>query len=239
MNALPNLAGIATDDLVEKIGGGSFSASYINWSRTMHLLRVHAPGWLPVLVHNVEGGILHRAPVGCYLLIKFQHVDGSETPPMPQAIMDSHNKAIALDRVTARDITDTHRRGLCMAAAMTFGLAYELWAKLPLESGYAEEAKPEAHKPKAEVSQLTVRASPMDGVLDEVSPEQMEFLQLQAGKIMAEFRENGAQSAAALFYRDLCLTNEEMMGVWALMAGESKARNQIKKFKEATTEKAA
>ena len=34
---LPNLAGVATADLVEKIGTGKFSASYINWSRTMHL----------------------------------------------------------------------------------------------------------------------------------------------------------------------------------------------------------
>ena len=34
---IPNLAGVATKDLVETKGGGSFSASYINWSRTMNL----------------------------------------------------------------------------------------------------------------------------------------------------------------------------------------------------------
>ena len=33
-----------------------------------------------------------------------------------------------------------------MAAAMTFGLAYELWAKMPLESGYA------APEPEAEMT---------------------------------------------------------------------------------------
>ena len=46
MADIPNLAGVATSDLVEKIGGGSFKASYINWSRTMNLLHSHAPGWM-------------------------------------------------------------------------------------------------------------------------------------------------------------------------------------------------
>lgn len=135
---LPNLAGVATADLVDQIGAGSYKASYINWSRTMHMLRTHAPGWLPELVPAADGGILHDAPVGCYLLIRFndgQHV----TPPVPQAVMDQRNNAVPRDKITARDVTDTHRRGVCMAAAMTFGLAYELWAKMPLESGYGGE----------------------------------------------------------------------------------------------------
>lgn len=135
---LPNLAGVATDNLVEKVVGGSFQASYINWSRTMHLLREHAPGWLPELVADASGDVLRKAPVGGYLLIQFRHADGRWTPPVPQAIMDNRNAAIPFDRITARDITDTHRRGVCMAAALTFGLAYELWAKIPLESGYGD-----------------------------------------------------------------------------------------------------
>lgn len=134
---LPNLAGIATANLVEQIGGGSYKASYINWSRTLALLREHAPGWLPELVTAPDGSVVHRAPVGGFLLIRFRHIDGSVTPEVPQAVMDTYNKAIPTDKITARDITDTHRRGACMAAALTFGLAYELWAKMPLESGYA------------------------------------------------------------------------------------------------------
>jgi len=141
MIKLPNLAGIATSDLVESIGGGNFSAAYINWSRTMNLLRTHAPGWLPALVPAADGGILHRAPVGAFLLIRFECGDAA-TPAVPQSVMDSRNAAIPYDKITARDITDTHRRGICMAAAMTFGLAYELWAKIPLESGYAERGEP-------------------------------------------------------------------------------------------------
>ena len=138
---LPNLAGIATADLVEQIGG-SFKASYINWSRTLNLLREHAPGWLPEVVPAADGGLLHAAPVGAYLLIRFRNGDIT-TPAVPQAVMDSRNAAIPRDKITARDLTDTHRRGVCMAAAMTFGLAYELWAKLPLETGYSEP-EPEA-----------------------------------------------------------------------------------------------
>lgn len=143
MTNIPNLAGIATSEMVEHIGTGKFAAAYVNWSRTMALLREHAPGWQPELVHAPDGYILHQAPVGGYLMIRFRNGDVT-TPPVPQAIMDNRNAAIPLEKITARDITDTHRRGVCMAAAFTFGLAYELWAKLPLESGYADEpAKPQ------------------------------------------------------------------------------------------------
>ena len=156
MAELPNLAGIATKDLVEKIGSGKFSAAYINWSRTMNLLRQNAPGWLVDYVPAEDGSLLHRAPVGAYLLIRFTHVDGTVTPALPQAVMDHRNNAIPYEKITARDVTDTQRRGMCMAAAMHFGLAYELWAKMPLESGYAQEAPAEA--PKASVSSA-VKAS--------------------------------------------------------------------------------
>ena len=143
MTTLPNLAGVATSEMVEHIGTGKYAAAYVNWSRTMALLREHAPGWQPELVHAPDGYILHQAPVGGYLMIRFRNGE-TTTPPVPQAIMDNRNAAIPLDKITARDITDTHRRGVCMAAAFTFGLAYELWAKLPLESGYHDEpAKPQ------------------------------------------------------------------------------------------------
>lgn len=145
---LPNLAGVASKDLVEKIGTGSFAAAYINWSRTMNLLRTHAPGWMVDYEPTADGKLLHEAPVGGYLMIRFKHIDGTVTPALPQAVMDNRNKAIPLDKITARDITDTQRRGMCMAAAMTFGLAYELWAKMPMENGYSEAAPEAAPAPK-------------------------------------------------------------------------------------------
>lgn len=136
---IPNLSGKATAEQVQTIGSGSYSADYINWARTMHLLHEHAPGWQPELATAPDGGIVHAAPVGACLMIRFRNVDGTVTTAAPQAIMDTRNNAIPFDKITARDITDTHRRGVCMAAAFTFGLAYELWAKLPLESGYSDD----------------------------------------------------------------------------------------------------
>lgn len=157
MTALPNLAGVASSDLVEKIGSGKFSAAYINWSRTMNLLRQHAPGWLVDYVPTKDGSLLHQAPVGAYLLIRFLDMEtGFSTPALPQAVMDHRNNAIPFEKITARDVTDTQRRGMCMAAAMHFGLAYELWAKMPMENGFQEEgakapiaeAKPPMAAPK-------------------------------------------------------------------------------------------
>jgi len=140
---IPNLAGVATKDLVETIGSGKFSASYINWSRTLNLLHKHAPGWCVEAIPSADGGLVHRAPgVGGYLLIQFRHVDGTVTPPVPQAVMDNRNASIPFEKIGARDVTDTHRRGACLAAAMTFGLAQELWAKQELESGYSADPGP-------------------------------------------------------------------------------------------------
>ena len=174
----PNLAGIATKDLVENIGTGKFKASYINWSRTMNLLRTNAPGWLVDYVASEDGSLLHRAPVGAYLLIRFVNVEtNATTPALPQAVMDHRNNAIPYDKITARDITDTQRRGMCMAAAMHFGLAYELWAKLPLESGYAQpdgseevapapKASAPAKAPSAEVAKASDEASFREAALE-------------------------------------------------------------------------
>lgn len=135
---IPNLAGVATKDLVETIGAGSFKASYINWARTFNLLHEHAPGWYLDMVLTPDGNQVWQSPgVGGSLMLRFCHIDGTCLAPVPQAIMDHRNNPIPFDKISARDVTDTHRRGGCMAAAMTFGLAHELWAKMPLESGYA------------------------------------------------------------------------------------------------------
>lgn len=137
MAEIYNLAGVATSDLVEQIGSGSYARDYINWSRTMNLMRQHAPGWYAEAVPSGDGGLIHRDPVGGHLMMRYRHIDGTVTPEVPQAIMDHKNQPIPYEKISSRDVTDTHRRGSCLAAAMQFGLAYELWAKLPLESGYA------------------------------------------------------------------------------------------------------
>nr|BAR39684.1 rad52 recombinase [uncultured Mediterranean phage uvMED] len=136
---LPNLAGVISEQDVESKGSGSYKADYISWARTMQLLHQHAPGWLPDAIPAEGGCLLHNAAVGCYLLIRFVHTDGTVTPAVPQAVMDNRNNAIPFDKITARDITDTHRRGLAMAAALQFGLASELWAGNMGENPYRPE----------------------------------------------------------------------------------------------------
>jgi len=137
--SIPNLAGVATKDLVETIGTGNYKASYINWARTFNLLHQHAPGWyLEMMLTNDGAQVWPASGNGGSLMLRFCHIDGTKLAPVPQAIMDNRNNSIPLDKITSRDITDTHRRGGCLAAAMTFGLGHELWAKMPLESGYNE-----------------------------------------------------------------------------------------------------
>ena len=170
MAELPNLAGVATKDLVDTIGSGRFQAAYINWARTINLLHEHAPGWMVDYVASPDGGLVHRAPVGGYLLIGFRHIDGTTTPALPQAVMDHKNNAIAYDKISARNITDTQRRGMCMAAAMTFGLTYELWAKDPMEEAYSRPVSEEAPvaAPKAPLAGTKATAPPAPAAAEAV-----------------------------------------------------------------------
>lgn len=223
MQTLPNLAGIATGDLVEKIGGGNFSASYINWSRTLHLLRQHAPGWMPELVPTTTGTILHEAPQGGYLLIRFRHLDGTTTPEVPQAVMDTRNAAIPFAKITARDITDTHRRGICMAAALHFGLAFELWAKLPLESGF--QASNDSPAPAGR---------PTDGAWESQSEESQEFLRGVAEQVAARIKD---PDDAFDYIEGQSLDSDEKAALWTRL--DSKTRSALKRVHKARSEKAA
>lgn len=229
MAEIPNLASVATADLVEKIGAGSFSASYINWARTMHLLRTHAAGWLPELVKTPAGGIVHDAPNGAFLLIRFRHTDGTVTPEVPQAIMDSRNAAISLAKVTARDITDTHRRGVCMAAAMTFGLAYELWAKIPLESGFAEQ-------PEGENKPTQLKGRPTDGLWESMTEEEQAYL-LRVAATVAQKLANEGPEATHAYLESLQLEAQEKAALWTRL--DSKIRTALKKAHAAATQKEA
>jgi hypothetical protein len=161
----PNLAGIASADLVSQIGAGSYKADYINWARTLQLLRENAPGWLPELVLTDGGAVVHPAPVGGFLLIRFRHIDGQVTPAVPQAVMNNKNNAVPYGEIDARDVSDTHRRGACLAACFTFGLAYELWAKMPLESGFADKGEGAHRTPDAGVPPAVDR----DGWIKEIA----------------------------------------------------------------------
>ena len=220
---LPNLAGVVTSDLVEYIGTGKFKASYVNWSRTMHLLRTEAPGWLPELVKNASGGILHSAPVGAYLLIRFRNGD-TVTPEVPQAVMNHRNEAIAFDKITARDVTDTHRRGICLAAAMTFGLAYELWAKMPLESGYHDE---ETSEPAKAPKHSAVKNDP---AVEQATPEEVEALRDIAMEAMGMVAD-GKPTSAREFVQSQNLDNDQKILLWSLL--DAPTRSALKTAEKA------
>ena len=175
---LPILSGVATQDLVEHIGTGSYKASYINWSRTMELLRKNAPGWMVEIVRTPDGEILHRASVGAEMLLRFRHIDGTVTTDVPQAVMDHRNNSIPYDKITSRDITDTHRRGSCMAAAFLFGLAYELWAKMPLESGYQVADEGTIQKVRESVKKEPKAAPAAKAPVNDADESQQRFLEL-------------------------------------------------------------
>lgn len=181
---IPNLAGVVSKDLVETIGTGSFKASYVNWSRTLNLLHEHASGWCVESVPAADGSLVHKAPGnGGYLLLRFRHIDGTVTPEVPQAIMDNRNNPIAYERISARDITDTHRRGACLAAAMTFGLAFELWAKLPLEAGYAADIQAEQPEATAQKNE----AKPARSTAKKPSATKDQFLEAAIQKGLTTF----------------------------------------------------
>lgn len=232
MAEIPNLAGIATSDLVEKIGGGNFQASYINWSRTLNLLRQHAPGWMPEMMPAPSGSILHEAPVGAFLLIRFRHVDGTETPPVPQAVMDTRNAAIPVNKITARDITDTHRRGVCLAAALTFGLAYELWAKVALESGYGEpkgdDEKPAKQEPK-------FNGRPTDGAWEAMDEETQAWLLKVAAEVSTRTAHDPAD--AHDYLQSQGLGSDEKAALWTRL--DSKTRSALKKAHTQAVKEAA
>jgi hypothetical protein len=137
MADIPNLKSVVTKEMVKTIGTGRYAAEYVPWSKIAELLNEHAPGWQPELVPDPSGSILHQAPVGAYLMIGFRHLDGTKTTAYPQAIQDNRHAAIPLEKIDARDVSDTQRRGFCLAAAAVFSLGIELWTRDPLESGYS------------------------------------------------------------------------------------------------------
>ena len=147
----PNLAGVITANDVSTKGTGNFKADYVNWARIAHLLHIHAPGWeFHLRMSPDQQGYVWRAPNDTgYVVGYFTGPEHQMTPDFPQSVMDNRNAPIAFERISARDVTDTHRRCLCTTAAYNFGLAYELWAKEEVENPCREEAAAGSSKPPA------------------------------------------------------------------------------------------
>jgi len=147
---LPYLAGVVTENDVRQKGSGSYAADFVSWAKIMQLINKHAPGWIPHLAYN-NGSPVFQAPNGsAFVLILFKHIDGTTTAEWPQAVMDNRNNPIPHEKVTARDLTDTHRRAICSAACAFFSLGYELWARE--EYAAAESSSSQGEAPKAQVA---------------------------------------------------------------------------------------
>ena len=138
--SIPDLSGlISKEDLHKK---GSF-ATYMNWARTTQYLREHAPAWeFHLQCRSDMQEHVWPAPDGSgYLMCFFQNGE-KKTPLFPFPIMDNRNNPIPADKISARDVSDSHRRGLCACAAFVFGLAYELWARIEVEEAARADATP-------------------------------------------------------------------------------------------------
>ena len=136
--SIPDLSGlISKEDLHKK---GSF-ATYMNWARTTQYLREHAPNWEFHLESKNEEYVWPSPDGSGYLMCFFQNGE-KKTPLFPFPIMDNRNNPLPLEKISARDVSDSHRRGLCACAAFVFGLAYELWARIEIEEAEKADVVP-------------------------------------------------------------------------------------------------
>jgi len=189
---LPYLAGVVTANDVRQKGSGSYAADFVSWAKIMQLINEKAPGWMPQLGMSPEGGHVFKAPNDTgYLQVCFVHSEEGETMEWPQAIMDNRNNPIAYEKITARDVTDTHRRAICSAAAAFFSLGYELWAReeYAAAEGLAEPpepvskpAKAAAAKSKPAAQKLPENPSEHPDVRSDLESELIELLQTKMEK---------------------------------------------------------
>ena len=122
---------IQPSDVYEKAG-----RKYCKWARIAFYLNKHAKGWNFQLKLPPESptspsffDAVWKAPDGTgYLMCYFTDTNGGETGLFPYSIMDNRNFPIKLEKISARDVSDSHRRALAACAAFTFSLGYELWA---------------------------------------------------------------------------------------------------------------
>ena len=190
--AIPDLSGlISKEDLHKK---GSF-ATYMNWARTTQYLREHAPGWGFYLAAKDEEYVW-KAPGGSGYLMCFFENGETRTPLFPFPIMDNRNNPVPLDKISARDVTDSHRRALCACAAFVFGLAYELWAKIEIDEA-AEFDKAEA-KPKITRTPRVNGQKTMNNMVSNLTKTPIDKLKDELAELPANQRSEVLQQFQAL-----------------------------------------
>ena len=184
--SIPNLGDVIRTDDVSRKGTGSYKADYVNWCRVAHLLHENAPGWQFNCQPSPSGSHVWEAPNGtAYVVGYFTGPNGERTPDFPQSVMDNKNAPIAFAKVSARDFTDTHRRCLCTAAAATFGLAWQLWAREKIEDPYREDEQEQVKTDPAaapSVQKLPPESRPM-------KPAERELLKKSIGDLPPDIKQ--------------------------------------------------
>ena len=160
--SIPNLGDVIKTDDVSRKGAGKYTADYVNWCRVAHLMHENAPGWQFNVQPSPSGSHVWEAPNGtAYVVGYFTGPNGERTPDFPQSVMDNRNAPIAFAKVSARDFTDTHRRCLCTAAAATFGLAWQLWAREEIENPHRDSQPKADPAAAASVADIAPEKRPM------------------------------------------------------------------------------
>ena len=171
----PNLESIIQPaDVYEKAG-----RKYCKWSRIAYYLNNHAKGWNFQLKLNSESptspsffDAVWKAPDGTgYLMCYFTDPNGGETGLFPYAIMDNRNNPVKVDRISARDVSDSHRRALAACAAFTFSLGYELWAFNEVAS--ATETEKPYKRDRAAAPKQNIFVLAKDAILKEKDYEKL------------------------------------------------------------------
>ena len=200
----PNLAGIITKDDVYSKGNGNYAASYVAWARIANHLHTHASGWEFHLKPTRDGEHIWKAPDGTGYLIGYFTGPGDEaTADFPFPIMDNRNNAVQFDKISARALTDAHRRALCACAAFSLSLGYELWAKEEVaEAGTAPIATAVVAPTEAKVKSIEkVKPATTKESTKSISPDEMPINEEEYQIVIAllsEVHKNDADKITAL-----------------------------------------
>ena len=170
----PNLAGVITKDDVFRKGTGSYAADYVSWARIANHLHTKAPGWEFALREAPDGGHVWKAPDGTgYIMGYFTGPEDESTELFPYPCQDHRNQPIQYDKVSCRVLTDTHRRGLCAAAAYFFSLGFELWAKEEVAEATKTEPESTTVAPAPAAKPKLAAAATKEEPAPELDPEEL------------------------------------------------------------------
>ena len=136
---IPDLSGLITKEDVNHIevktqrkdgSWGSYNIDYTSWAKVSQLLKQNAPGWEFNLRQSESSNFVWAAPDGTgFFVCYFTGPENQETADFPFPIMNHKNFPVPFKSISARVLTDNHRRALCACSCFTFALAHEMWTQ--------------------------------------------------------------------------------------------------------------